>query len=231
MSFFDRFKKNDASVPKSRRMRTIAYLEKNGIAYNKYLPLVEGSDEVTCKGMDEICRRMIASLLATQVACDLCEGHDAQESREFFTKELHKFGVADALLAKEKRVFDGSASEQEALDVVWNYEAYWAIAWAMGLVGDIRDASDACDCQKAIDLVMDCDSYEQFKARCVPRGIEELLDMLDLFYCYHWACVEKDLHPETNIGSLCSEVVWERRKGLEWLICSTDDWDEISLDT
>ena len=55
--------------------------------------------------------------------------------------------------------------------------------------------------------------------------------MLDLFYCYHWACVEKQIRPETKIGKLNPEVVVERRKGLEWLISEEKDWDNISLDT
>ena len=55
--------------------------------------------------------------------------------------------------------------------------------------------------------------------------------MTDLYYRYHWACVEKSINPQTNIGDLNPEVVLERRKGLEWLISTKDDWNEISLDT
>lgn len=66
---------------------------------------------------------------------------------------------------------------------------------------------------------------------CKLRSVEEILDMLDLYYRYHWACVEKRVRPETNIGKLNPEVVMERRKGLEWLINEINEWDEISLDT
>jgi len=57
------------------------------------------------------------------------------------------------------------------------------------------------------------------------------LDMLDLYYRYHWACVEKRVQPNTNIGPLNPDVVVERRKGLEWVISDIEEWDEISLDT
>lgn len=55
--------------------------------------------------------------------------------------------------------------------------------------------------------------------------------MLDLYFRYDWACVEKRVKPETSIGNLNSSVVTERRRGLEWLISEEQDWYDISLDT
>ena len=56
--------------------------------------------------------------------------------------------------------------------------------------------------------------------------------MLDLHYRFHWACVEKRINPDSiNIADLNPEVVYERRRGLEWLFSDEDDWYEISLDT
>ena len=43
---------------------------------------------------------------------------------------------------------------------------------------------------------------------------KDILDMLDLFYRYHWACVEKRIKSDTNISDLNPEVVYERRRGL-----------------
>ena len=54
---------------------------------------------------------------------------------------------------------------------------------------------------------------------------------LDLYYRYHWACVEKQANPDTPIGKLNDEVVMERRRGLEWLVSKEKDWNNISLDT
>lgn len=107
----------------------------------------------------------------------------------------------------------------------------WAVVWSLGLVDDIKEANEICDCQKAIGLVSHCKSYEEFKKQCHTRSVDEILDMLDLYYRYHWACVEKRIHPETPIGDLNPEVVWERRRGLEWLVSEEADWYEISLDT
>lgn len=54
--------------------------------------------------------------------------------------------------------------------------------------------------------------------------------MVDLYYRYYWACKEKIVNPETSIGRLNSDVVVERRRGLEWIISDTKDWYNISLD-
>lgn len=86
-------------------------------------------------------------------------------------------------------------------------------------------------CEKAIKLTNKRKTRKKFRAKCRLRDLDEILDMLDLHYRYHWACVEQQLHPDTNIGNLNPEVVAERRRGLEWLISEETDWDEISLDT
>ena len=154
-----------------------------------------------------------------------------EESKEFFADILSKYGVESCLNEKEKRLFNGNCSKQDAIDVVWTYEAYWSLVWALGLIDDISNAVEICDCQKAISLVSECGSLEEFKKQCHVRDIEEILDMLDLYYRYDWACTEKRFNPQTSIGGLNPEVVVERRRGLEWLISEENDWFDISLDT
>lgn len=144
---------------------------------------------------------------------------------------LKKYEVSDYLNSKEKKLFDGTYTQQDAIDIDWEYEAYWSLVWALGLIDDISDGGNICDCGQAIRLVNESDSYKDFKDKCKLRNIEEILDMLDLYFRYHWACVEKRLRPETPIAGLNPSVVAERRRGLEWLISDKDDWFDISLDT
>lgn len=234
MAFFKKqASKNEPKKVKSgeeRRTQSNNRIKAMGIACFEQLPMLETADEVSLKSLDDICKRAIACLLSTQVGCDI-ENDDYEESKELMPQFLEKFGVSDCLNAKEKRLFDGSYSMQDAIDVVWTYEAYWSLVWALGLIGDISDASDICDCQKAIRLVGDCDSFEDFKKQCKMRDTEEILDMLDLYYRYDWACTDKRINPDVPIGNLNPEIVTERRRGLEWLISEEDDWFEISMDT
>ncbi len=218
-------------TPEKRREMNNQYIKDHGIACYESLPTLEPSSAVKLKDIDIICKRSIACLISIQLACDIDGKRDYNESKEFFSSLLKMYDVERELLEKEKRLFDGSYTSQDAIDVSWTYEAYWSLLWVLGLIDDIKDSSDICNCEKAITAVSDCKNYDEFKNKCKLRNIEEILDMLDLYFRYHWACVEKRINPSTNIGNLNPDVVVERRKGLEWVISSINEWDEIALDT
>ncbi len=232
MGLFDCLKKKPSiKSGEERKTETHKKLQLMGITVNPYLPLLETTEEVTVKNKDDICRRAIASLLAIQVACDISQGDATEETVAFFRRTISDFGVADCLNDIERCVVFSDYTERDVISVMWTYEAYWSLVWSLGLIDDITNASSCCDGETAVRLVSECDTYEQFANKCHPRSSEEILDMLDLYYRYHWACVNKQFDPDTAIGNLDPEVVWERRRGLEWLISEEDDWFEISLDT
>ena len=226
-------KKNKVISPQERRTKSNELIKKMGIACYENLPTIESSEEVKLKDIDQICKRAIACLLSIQLACDIGQNNDYEESKNLFLKLLKEYKVENELLNIEKKLFDNKYSNQDVIDVSWTYECYWSLIWALGLIEDkdIKVPSDICDCRKAITIVGDCKSYDEFKNNTKLRDKEEILDMLDLYYRYHWACVEKRIKPETDIKSLNPEVVRERRKGLEWLISDIEDWNDISLDT
>lgn len=227
-------KKNAASKsPKQRRAENNEFIKSQGIDCYEELPITRAADEVRVRDVDTICRRAAACLLVIQIACDIAEGNDPEESREAITKFLERFGVTGDLLPKERRVLDGTCSDQDVIDVGWSYEAYWSLVWALGLIGDdeMKIPDGVCDCMKAIRLVADRKGLDDFKGMAKMRGTDEILDMLDLYYRYDWACVDKRINPGRNIGGLVPEVVTERRRGLEWLISDEADWNDISMDT
>ena len=217
-------------TPLERKAATEKILAQKGIGINPHLPPTEDVSEINLRSLDEICKRAIASLLSTQIGIEL--GEQNKENIGFFTNLMKQFGVADSLNAKEARLADGSFSQQDIVDVVWEYECFWSLIWALGLVDDISDASEICDCAMAIRLVSQCRNFEDFRSKCSLRSPDEIMDMLDLYYRYHWAVVQ-NMHIDKNcsIGTLNGEVVFERRRGLEWLISNINDWHDISLDT
>lgn len=231
MRIFDKIRGNKTVTPEERRKKNNEYIKKNGIACLESLPVIESSASVKLKSIDAVCRRAIACLLSIQLACDIEEQNDYGESRELFLNLLKKYHVEKFLLEKEKRLFENKYSSQDVIDVAWTYEAYWALIRVLGVIDDIKMPDTICDCLKAITLVGDCKDYEDFKSQCKIRDVEEILDILDLYYRYHWACVEKRVRPDTNIGLLNPDVVVERRKGLEWVMSDIEEWDEIPLDT
>ena len=222
---------SDSSKSIERKNKSNEKIRKMGIPTCKSLPILEDSMTNDFKSIDEIARRAIAALLTIQLACDINEGYDFNESKDMFYNLLKEFGVEDCLNNKEKKIFDKNYTDQDLLDITWTYECYWSLVWALGLVDDISIPNSLCDCDKAVTLVSNSKDYEDFKLKCKLRNVYEILDMLDLYYRYHWACVEKRINPNTNIADLNPEVVYERRRGLEWLFSEEDNWFDISLDT
>lgn len=217
-------------TPIERKAQTEKILAAKGISINPDLPLIESASEIKLKNIDDICKRAIGALLATQLGVQLNE--QRSEDAAMFVKLLNHFGVIDSLNSKEKKLLNGTATQQDFTDIVWEYECYWSLVWALGLVDDITDASDICDCPTAIRFVSQSSGYDDFKSKCKLRSADEILDMLDLYYRYHWAVVHHEhIDKNCSVGSLNGDVVFERRRGLEWLICDTEDWYDISLDT
>ncbi|MBQ8927235.1 MAG: DUF4272 domain-containing protein [Oscillospiraceae bacterium] len=217
-------------TPQERKSVSEAYIRARGIGVFEGLPVLPSANEVRCKGLDAVCRRAVASLLMTQIAMEISREQYGNVS--FFVDKLKAYGVMGALNAKEQRLVSGMFSAQDVLDVVWEYECCWALDWTLGLVEDISDAGSICDCERAIGLVASCRGSEEFRSRCTMRSTEEILDMLDLYYRYHWACVQhRHIDPQLPVGDLNEEVVFERRRGLEWLISEEQDWHEIAMNT
>lgn len=233
MGLFDKLKSRKAVTPEERKLKNIEFLKKMGIDYIDWLPAISSSSEVELKDLYAICKRAVACLLSTQLACDITDECNYMESRSLFLGLLKQYGVEDKLLPKENGLFYNNYDKQDVIDVVWEYECYWALIWALGMISDdeFKQPHSVCDCKKAITLVGNCNSFNEFSRKAKLRDKEEILDMLDLYYRYHWACDHKQADADTNIGNLNPEVVLERRRGLEWLISEEHDWHEIELNT
>lgn len=223
---------NETEKQKNRRQKNNRFLTQNGISINENLPCYENNVQI--KSIDELCKRAIACLITIQVACDINNGQDikSEEYKENFdfVKSLYKkFNVEDCLNSKEKRIIDGTYSNQDTVDMDWAYEAYWAICWCLNLVDDIKNGGEMCDCNKAISFVNNSTSFEDFKNKCKLRDVDEILDMKDLYYRYNWAINNKYVDPNTTIGNLEPSNVIERRRGLEWVLSDINDWYDIQL--
>lgn len=215
-----------------RREESNNLIKQLGITCYENLSLVEDQTQVALKNPDKIAKRAIASLLSIQLACDIGNNvQDIKKSKDITKKLLNHYDVYDELLESEKALFLENPNKQNAINVVWTYEAYWALVWALGLVEDIGWPNKIVDGLEAIKLLQKSKDYEDFKSKIKMRDIEEVLDKLDLFYRLHWACVNKRIDSKTEIKDLNPEVVMERRRGLEWLVSPLDDWNEIPLHT
>lgn len=223
---------NETEKQKNRRQKNNQILTQQGISTNDNLSCNES--DVQIKSLDEICKRAIACLITIQVACDINNGKDIKseeykENFDFINSLYKKYNVENCLNSKEKRIIKGTYSKQDAIDMDWAYESYWALCWCLSLVDDIKNGGEMCDCDKAISFVIDSNSYEDFKNKCKLRDIDEILDMKDLYYRYNWAINNKKVDSNTTIGNLDASNVIERRRGIEWVLSDIDDWYDIQL--
>ena len=217
-------------TPEERKANSERILTEKGIGFQEEVPPIKPASEVKLRSFDDICRRAIAALLSTQSAIELSDKNP--EGIEKFKRLMVYFGVEECLNKYETLVMEKRASKEDLVEVVWEYECCWALFWILGLVDDITDAGKICDCEKAIRFVSQCESFEDFKAQCSLRSVDEILDMADLYFRYDWACDHHN-HVDSDwaVGDLDSDIVYERRLAIEWTMRTTDDWFDIQLDT
>jgi len=216
-----------------RKNKTIAYLKERAIPYTASLPQLPPIEDCQFKTEEDIARRAVALLIVIQFACDVAQGGNVEESREFFINMLRTYKVENYLTDNERDFLQASEPNvQEAINISWQYEAYWTLIWALGFVGDLDFPDEVCDCEYAIQVVSNCETFEQFYLQAVMRSQEEILDEADKIYRYHWACVDSRIQERPAPAGMNESIVMERRRGLFWIIGHrNEEWDTISMDT
>ncbi|BFH17983.1 DUF4272 domain-containing protein [Paenibacillus melissococcoides] len=216
-----------------RKRASIAYIQGRGIPVLETLPQLPPAAACGWKSQKDIARRAVALLIVIQYACDVTQGGDLEESKEFVMRMLHKFDVEDQLTEKERKLLqEAEPVEQEAVNIVWQYEAYWPLIWALGLVDSLDFPDQICDCEYAIEAVSRCDSFEAFYGKTALRSREEIMNEADKIYRLHWACVDSRIHGKEAPAGMSESIVMERRRGLFWMVgCDEEDWDHIPMDT
>lgn len=217
--------------PEQRKQESILKLKTKAIPYIDWLPHIESSDDVIPRSAEHIAKRAIACLLMIQVACDLDRDQFDQETEDFIVDLLNKFEVADELTVKEKNILNKSAAQQDIVNMIWKYEAYWVLLWALGIVDELKYPDEIADCDFAIEVVSRCRSLQEFMQQVRLRDIEEILDEADLIYRYDWACVDARLKQQNAPANLNASIVLERHGTLNWLFQADADWDNPDVST
>ncbi|MCD8212573.1 MAG: DUF4272 domain-containing protein [Campylobacter sp.] len=196
------------------------------------LPTLIGKDEARRRSVEEIARRAVACLITILAALEQNNGNYENE-REFLLGKLESFGAANDLTPNEKRVIDAVADEQEIINMIWKYEAYWTLVWALGFIDELKFPDTIVDGETAIKIVAKFKNLDDFIAAAKLRDIDEILDEADLIYRYHWACVNARINNKPMPKNIDEGIVMERRVGLFWLVdeYKNNDWDNVGMDT
>ncbi len=222
------------SDAEKRKQRSIEILKKQNIPYFGGLPFIEPKEECLIRSAEEIAKRAITTLITIQMAYDISNGtENLEEIKGFFTGILKSFDLLDELTENEKKIFTLDVTEQEVVNMMWKYEAYWTLIWALGLVEKLEFPSGICDCEYAVSVVSSHKNFDDFMKTVKLREIDEILDETDLIYRYDWACVNARLKGEMPPANMDSSVVVERHRGLNWLVGAygSEDWDNVQANT
>ena len=153
MGIFDFFKKgadsarkrsaNAAKIGKTAQERkdiSIEILKSQGVPFIEHLPLRYETGEVAPREKDEVIARAICSFAAIMCACTIRDNGELTDEDKQGTKDFldNRFGCIDKLTRMERRVIEGEASYNEAVNMGWKYESLWALMWAMGLVEELN---------------------------------------------------------------------------------------------
>lgn len=219
-------------APLLRKEQSIEILKQYSIPYIDWLPILESAEEVTIRSAEELAKRAIACQWVIQVACDIHSEKYDDEIKNYVLNILESMQVLDELTEKEKVILYGiDISQQDVVNMIWKYEAYWVLLWALGIIDALDYPENIVDCDFAIQAVVSVNTFEEFMQKVKLRDIEEILDQTDLTFRYNWACVDARVNQRDAPAQLNSSVVVERHGALNWLIHSEDEWDYPDTNT
>ncbi|MCE5168867.1 DUF4272 domain-containing protein [Paenibacillus profundus] len=217
----------------ARKRRTMELLTEQGIPVIDHLPVIVGDDDALIRPKEEIVQRAIALCMIAMYAGGLAEESDLAREREFIHMIMEQYG-AESFFTENERDFltDDNPDRTDMIQFAWMYECCWVLLWALGYVEQLDFPGDICDVQSAIDVLRNAGDYDTFYNNAVVRTKAEILEQTDRIYRYDWACVNERINNRPIPGGLNDEVVVERHRAFNWLICYMDaDWDHVRTDT
>ncbi len=217
------------------KQKSIEQLQEEGIRYIEHLPALFDVEEVQMRTTEEIAKRFIAAILVTTMCFEIQNG-TKDENMEWLENMFKKFSIqTDDLTEKEKNILYGEPTGQDLVNGTWKYEAEWILFWALGFSDEIGFPDSIAPTNSMIQFLASCKNLQEVIWKAKIRNKEEILQMADLFYRYHWVVTDYRVNGQEIGRDMNTGVVMERRAGLWWLIFSHDkeisDWDNPDYST
>lgn len=215
------------SPGEARKARSIAVLKARGVRFIPHLPQLGDESEFAARSADEIFRRMRARTIyffRSQFAMDNAPMAE-------FRKAMDTLNAWDDLSPVEQACVEAEQlTEQQMIESSWAIESVQALAWALGLIGDLPWPDAPCDVKRVVAVI----KATPDPGNLTVRPLSQLLDQADLYYRIHWACRQLVLlEGKPPPGDVHPSVAFERRMALEWLIAGPEavDWDDVEMST
>ena len=229
----------DINIPLTadeRKAHTTELLKARNIPYNEHLPVIETADEINLRSPNEVLKRALTSLIIIQLACDIANEKQTDESLVIIKNVLQTYGLENELTDVEQKVLNLEATEQEVINTVWRYESIWPLFWALGFISCLEFPNKICDSTALTKMFFGSDKYKSLDdiiKDINPQNIELVLDEADLIFRLDWACTDARVKGTPIPAGMDNSVVVERHRGLNWLINAYDaeNWDAVSAHT
>ncbi len=214
----------------SRRERSMDALEEKHIYAPFFLPLLGANENTEGRSLEEIFKRA-AALLAVSTYSEgrLGEKLTHEEATAFIKPIIEFFHAEDSFSPNEQEYLNNPHNTQEdQIQFVWQYEALWVMEWALGFHDELFWPDHICDASRTVKVIKN-----SLLSDAKMRDRKEILDMADLYYLLHWACVDARVAGIPAPLGMEEGVVMERRKALFWLSGCDDlcPWDDVDLST
>lgn len=206
----------------SIRENTKNVLSENNIPAHPHLPLLERSN---LKAPTEICERIVA----LYSLAGLSNGAEGALLKDWLAAE----NGWRYLSVVEQEILDSENLTREELnELSWKQESLYVLCWCVLIIEGLVWPSSEANLDEIFPRIPPEVPISNFVGSAELRAEQDILQMLDLYYCIHAAMMHPDLWEGAEVSSeLKIEVVIERRQALEWVYLKTTQWDEISLDT
>lgn len=196
-----------------------AALSAKNIKVITHLPQIETFEEVSPKSAQIVAERVCA------ISYIIGLGYGAKKRK--LRNSLKTFNLWSSVTSSEKKSLrDFSISEQEKANYQWMCEAVQALAWSLGLVE--MDHFTHCDNDLISKIPMDVDPGEFIKSAKL-RPIEDIQQQVDLLYRMHWYA--KNSRLEGKSCQLDLSIIMERRRAIDWVYGTAEDWYDVDLST
>ena len=211
----------------SRKERNEKFLETTGLKINYNLPHIETEEQTVLRTPLEIARRITVLAATNMVAFDGMTGERAEAYLE--ENDLLEFATPKEL----DFLRDPTASKKQ--NETWKAECIWVLMWAMNVVDELGFPDTMCDLNHIASENYPVEGYQnplEFIAeQNSSRYKSEIMDMNDLYYRIHWACVDARINGR-QMEIVNPGIVYERHYALNWLINYMEqEWDDITTDT
>ncbi len=226
------FHKNDEPATEEqlqRKERSNRILAARGMKEVGFLGVTAAAAGTILRTPQEVATRVTVLTVISQLAFNYWT---PPETKEY----LQRHQLWEFVSPREKYLVEHPSDEQRTKET-WKSECIWILLWALYRGADTPGFPDQiCQLNQIAGphypIIHEGGPQGFIEKATTLRPLNEILDLLDLYYRLDWICTDARLHHDEAYLTVVPGVVYERHYALNWLTCyRNQDWDDVTCDT